>query len=365
MPAATAPRFASVDILRGLTVAAMLLVNNAGDWGHVFPWLEHAAWHGCQPADYIFPLFLFVAGASLSLALEPQLARGAEPAALRRAVLLRALRLVGVGLLLHLAAALLIPERAFRLAGVLQRIGLCLAVAGPAALYLRPRGQWLLFAALLAGYSLLLFFGGTAQADNWNVRVDSALLGRYAYQFDPASGRAFDPEGVLSTLGAIASTVLGLRAGSWLRAGAVAAGGSRIASPLLYAGVAAAAAGLALSFWQPFNKALWTPGYVLWTGGAGLLLLALLHRLVDLRGLWLPGRALGLNAILAYAGSWLMVCLLAAFGADTWLYQHAFASWITPLAGPRAASAAWACAVVAVWWGVAVWLHRRRWYWKV
>lgn len=352
-----APRFASVDILRGLTVAAMLLVNNAGDWNQVYPWLEHAAWHGCNAADYIFPLFLFIAGVSLTLALEPQIEHGRPAAALNHAILLRALRIVALGLLLHGAAALLIPERSFRLLGVLQRIGLCIAVAGPVALYLRPRAQWLLFAALLLGYALLLAVGGIAQDASLNLRIDSALLGRHAYQFDATSGRAFDPEGVLSTLGAIASTLLGLRAGSWLRSGAV--------SALLRCGFAFALLGFAASFVLPFNKALWTPSYVLWTGGVALLLLAGTHELVDRRGLWLPGRAPGLNAILVYAGSWLMVCVLAALGADRWLYEHAFANWLTPLAGARAASLAWACAIVAAWWLVALGLHRRRWYWKI
>ncbi len=351
------PRFASVDILRGLTVAAMLLVNNAGDWNQVYPWLEHTAWHGCNAADYIFPLFLFIAGVSLGLALEPQIEHGRPAAALNRTILLRALRIVALGLLLHVAAALLIPERSFRLLGVLQRIGLCIAVAGPVALYLRPRAQWLLFAALLLGYAVLLAWGGIAQDASLNLRIDSALLGRHAYQFDAASGRAFDPEGVLSTLGAIASTLLGLRAGSWLRSGAV--------SALLRGGFAFALLGFAASFIQPFNKALWTPSYVLWTGGVALLLLAGTHVLVDRHKTWLPGRALGLNAILAYAGSWLMVCVLAALGADRWLYEHAFASWLTPLAGARTASLAWACAIVAVWWLVALALHRRRWYWKI
>lgn len=350
-------RFASVDILRGLTVAAMLLVNNAGDWSQVYPWLEHAAWHGCHAADYIFPLFLFIAGVSLTLALEPQLECGWPAGLLNRAILLRALRIVALGLVLHMAAALLIPERNFRLAGVLQRIGVCIAVAGPVALHLRPRAQWMLFAALLLGYALLLAVGGIAEENSLNLRIDTALLGRYAYQFDPATGRAFDPEGVLSTLGAIASTLLGLRAGSWLRRGAVGA--------LLRWGVAFALLGFAASFVQPFNKALWTPSYVLWTGGVAMLLLAGTHGLVDRRGLWLPGRALGLNAILAYAGSWLMICVLAALGADRWLYDHAFASWLTPLAGARTASMAWACAIVAVWWLIALALHRRRWYWKI
>jgi predicted acyltransferase len=355
--AASTLRFSSVDCLRGLTVAAMLLVNNAGDWGHVWPWLEHASWHGCNPADLIFPLFLFVAGVSLSLALEPQLERGREPAALCRGVLIRAARVFALGLALHVAAALLIPDRSLRLPGVLQRIGLCIAVAGPVALYLRPRRQWTLLAALLAGYALLLAWTGTTVERNPVMTIDSLVLGRFAYGFDPATGRAFDPEGIVSTLGAIATTLLGLRAGHWLRRGELDA--------LLRLGLAGVATGAALHLLQPMNKSLWTPAFVLWTGGIACFALLALHRLADRRGIPVPGGAFGRNAMLAYAGSWLMVCVLAATGADAWLYRVAFASWLTPLAGAAAASAAWAAAVVAVWWLIAVVLDRRGWYWKI
>lgn len=352
-----APRFASVDALRGLTVAAMLLVNDAGDWSHVYPWLEHAAWNGCNPADYIFPFFLFVAGVSLALALEPALERGREPAVLLRSVLGRAARLFAVGLILHAAAALLIADRSFRLPGVLQRIALCVAVAGAAALYLKPRAQWTLPGLLLLGYGALLAWSGTAPDANPELHFDSAVLGRLAYQYDAASGRAFDPEGLVSTLGALATTLLGLRAGHWLRRGEL--------GVLARAGFLAAAGGALLNWLQPINKSLWTPAYVLWTGGIACLALLAAHRLANRRGLWLPGGALGRNAMLAYAGSWLMVCLLAATGADRWLYVHAFANALTPLAGAEFASLAWAAAIVAVWWLVAIALDRRGWYWKI
>ncbi|MBL8300336.1 MAG: DUF1624 domain-containing protein [Rhodanobacteraceae bacterium] len=363
MPSATSaataatPRFSSVDSLRGLTVAAMLLVNNAGDWNHIHPWLQHAPWHGCTPADLIFPLFLFIAGVSLSLALEPQRELGRSPAALRLAVLWRAARVFALGLLLHLVAALLIPERDLRLPGVLQRIGLCIAVAGPVALYLKPRAQWVLAGALLIGYSLLLAFTGVAIDHNPALVIDSAVLGRFAYRYDPATGLAFDPEGLVSTLGAVMTTLLGLRAGHWLRHARLAV--------LAAAGVAAIATGAWLHLLQPMNKSLWTPAFVLWSGGIACLALLAAHWLADRRGLWLPGGALGRNAILAYAGSWLMVCMLAATGADSWLYRHAFASWLAPLAGSTAASAAWAAAVTGVWWLVSLPLDRKRWYWKI
>lgn len=353
----TAPRLASVDVLRGLTVAGMLLVNNAGDWSHVHPWLRHAAWHGCQPADLIFPLFLFVAGVSLSLAVGPQLERGRASPPLCRALLLRAARVFGLGLLLHVAAALLMPDRDLRLPGVLQRIGLCIAIAGPATLYLKPRAQWWLFGSLLAASALLLACAGMSVDRNPALAIDSAVLGRFAYQYDAATGRAFDPEGLFGMLGAIATTLLGVRAGHWLR--------HAQRSTLVRAGACGMAGGALLHLLQPINKSLWTPAFVLWTGGIACCVLLVTHWLTDSRGHRLPGGALGRNAILAYAGSWLMVCTLAANGADAWLYRHAVASWLAPLAGAEVASAAWAAAVVALWWLVAIVLDRRGFYWKI
>lgn len=357
LPGAVA-RYASVDALRGLTVAAMLLVNDAGDWGHVYAALEHAPWHGCRPADFIFPLFLFIVGVSIQLALVPRRDAGIDAGELARVALVRAARIVALGLALHLAATLLIDGRAFRLFGVLQRIGLCFAAAGVVALYLRPRTQWLVIGALLAGYAALLGLGGGFdERTNLAARIDTAVLGRLAYQFDPATGYAFDPEGILSTLGTLATTLVGVRAGAWLRAGRV--------DLLIRGGLAAMALGLAWSFVLPLNKALWTPSYVAWTGGFALFALALAHLLVDRRG-WPPiGRAFGVNAIGAYAGAWLTVCTLAWLGLDRWLYRTLFADPMTPLFGPYVPSAAWAVAFTALWWSLAAWADRRRWYWKI
>ena len=350
-------RYASVDALRGLTVAAMLLVNDAGDWGHVYAALEHAPWHGCRPADFIFPLFLFVVGVSIALALVPRRDAGVDAGTLARTALVRAARIVVLGLALHLAATLLIDGRAFRVFGVLQRIGVCFAVASLVALYWRERAQWLAIAVLLGGYAALLAFGGVDERTNLAARIDTALLGRYAYHYDAATGYAFDPEGVLSTLGALATTLLGVRAGAWLRA--------RRTDLLIRAGLVAAAAGWAWSFVLPWNKALWTSSYVLWTGGFALFALALAHLLVDRRG-WPPlGRAFGVNAIGAYAGAWLSVCVMAWLGVDAWLYRNLIAAWMTPAFGPYVPSAAWAVAFTAIWWALAAWADRRKVYWRI
>lgn len=345
-------RFDSVDALRGLTVAAMLLVNNPGDWGHVHAPLRHADWHGCTPTDLVFPMFLFVAGVSLALALGPRREAGTPSGALRREVLLRAARIVALGLLLHAVAwALASDARSFRPMGVLQRIGLCVAAAGWLAAGTRERTQWGVFGAILLGYWALLALGGPLTKEgNLAARVDALLLGRFAYQYDPATGIANEPEGWLSTLPAIATTLLGVRAGDWLRRGRV--------GTLWVAGAVALAAGFAWSLVFPLNKSLWTSSYVLWTGGWSLLALALAHEAVDRRGWPALGRRFGVNAIAAYAGAWLMVCVLGALGWGAALQARVFAP-LTPWVGAETASLAHAVAFVAVWWVVVLVLDRR------
>lgn len=350
-------RIASVDALRGLAVAAMLLVNNPGDWGYVYWPLEHSAWHGCTPTDLIFPFFLFIVGVSTALALGPRVGAGADVARLRAGVVQRGLRIVALGLVLHLLAWWLMHKPEFRVLGVLQRIGLCFIAVGLVAIQLRVRGQWLLLVALLAGYGALLQWGGPLEKSGGLAqRVDTAVLGRFAYEWNPQTGIAFDPEGVLSTLGALATTVFGLLCGGLLRRGQPRA--------LLLTGVAAAAVGWWWSTWLPWNKPLWTPSFVLWTGGLAAIALAAAHGWMDRLGHRPWGRAFGLNAIGAYAGAWMCTVLLAAKGWMDPLYRGVFAP-VGARLGPEAQSLSFALAFVAVW-AVIVWvLDRRGWYWKI
>jgi len=350
-------RLASVDALRGLTVAAMLLVNNPGDWGHVYAPFEHAAWNGCTPTDLVFPFFLFIVGVSLSLSLGPRVEVHAEHAALRRTVLVRALRIVVLGLLLHAAWTVFVGGHPFRPFGVLQRIGLCFGAAGLLAIDTRARTQWLVFGAILVGYWVLMSWGGPLTKEaNLASRIDTALLGRHAYEFDAATGRGHDPEGLLSTLPAIATTLLGLRAGDWLRHGH--------SARLWRTGLIALVIGGGWSLVFPLNKQLWTSSYVLWSGGFALLALWLAHRLVDEHGAPPIGRAFGVNAIAAYAGSWLMVCVLVALQLGGPIYRQGFA-WMTPTTGPYVPSLAYALVFVALWWAIVVLLDRRRIHFKI
>ena len=350
-------RINSIDAVRGLTVAAMLLVNDAGDWAHVYPWLEHAEWHGCTPADFIFPIFLLIVGVSINLSLDRQLANSdaAGRTAIARTVLLRGVRIVLLGLALHAVAALLLHGRGFRLFGVLQRTGICFVAAGLLAIYVRSVCyQWSIFVAILLGYWALLAAGGSLEpALNLPDRVDTALLGRLAYQYDALNGLAHDPEGILGTLPALATVILGMRAGAWLRAGQT--------GVLAIAGAAAMLAGGLWSLALPLNKQLWTSSFVLWTGGFGMLAIALAHSLIDRHGWPALGRAMGVNAIAAYAGSWIATCFLEGSGAMTPLYRSVFAEPLVPLFGPSVASLAFAACFTAVFWLAMVYADKRGW----
>lgn len=354
----TPSRYASVDALRGITVAAMLLVNNPGDWGHVYTPLLHADWHGCTPTDLIFPFFLFVVGVSIALGIVPRVEAGADPGGLQRGVVLRALKIIAIGLLLHALSMWLLDRPVYRIMGVLQRIGLCFLVAALLALHVRPRLQWVLVAVILLGYWALLAAGGSyAPGENLANRFDTALLGRHQYRFDPVTGLGQEPEGLLSTLPAIVTTLLGVRAGAWLRAGAL--------RTMALAAVVALLLGWAWSWWLPFNKPLWTSSYVLWTAGWALLALLALHVLVDRRGWPAIGRSFGVNAITAYAGAAALVYVLLGTGAWAWLYRNAYAGWMTPLFGGYLPSLAFALSYVALWWLIVRWMDRRGWHVKV
>ena len=351
-------RLASLDALRGCTVAAMLLVNDPGDWDHVYTPLDHSPWNGCTPTDLVFPFFLFVVGVSIALSMLPRLEQGAAPGPLMRSAGWRALRILALGVVINVLAWWWMPGVHLRFPGVLQRIGICFAAVAALALYTRPRTQWAAIIAILLGYWGLLLLGGSL--DRWiNIvsRTDTAVFGHFVYLIDPMTGRGHDPEGLLSTLPSIATTLLGLRMGCWLR--------EEKRHALIVAGLIAVILGWLWSYALPFNKNLWTPSFVLWCGGWATLALLAFHILIDQRGWPSIGRRFGVNAIAAYAGSELIQIVLPALGWQGTLYQDLFANWITPIAGPYAASVTWAIVFVALWWLIVFLMDRKQWYLKL
>lgn len=373
-------RLGSLDVFRGATVAAMILVNNAGDWEKTWWPLLHARWHGWTPTDLVFPFFLFIVGVAIALALGSRVeSRSADRPALTRKIAERSalLFLLGLGLI-WFPFYTVAWERA-RIPGVLQRIAIVYLVAALAYLHLRPRGRALLSVALLAGYWAAMKLvpvagfgaGDLSPAGNLAWRIDQLVLGPHIWRYSPGPG---DPEGILSTLPAIASALIGTFAGDLLRkpaAGSAAARASRASIVLLLGGAVLTVLGLALAPLFPINKNLWSPTYVLFTAGAALLTLAATHFVVDVQSLsaWSrPFAVFGRNAIVAYVGSSLLARILMLVKVPTdpgavggvlslqrWLYSRLFA----PILPDPLASFAWALAFVLLWLGILWFLDRR------
>ena len=363
-PPGAPPRLLSVDALRGLTVAAMVLVNNPGTWSAVYRPLQHAEWHGWTPTDMVFPFFLFVVGVSIALALGPALERGASGLPVR--VLRRAAVIFALGLLLH--ALPFFPLATLRVPGVLQRIAVCYLLAALLVGATRGARGWRVQAvtagALLVGYWLLMtkvaapgqVAGDLSPDGNLAGYVDRLVLGsRHIWQ----ATRVYDPEGILSTLPATATTLLGVLAGHWLRAGQVAGrAGAQIVGGLAVGGVAAAALGWLWGLSFPVNKPLWTSSYALLMAGLAALALAACHWVIEVRGRrgWAaPFAVLGVHALTLFFLSSLMAKLLfiVRVGAggprlQAWLFEHVFAPWASPVD----ASLAYALAYVLLWWAL-------------
>ncbi len=353
-------RLQSLDAFRGFTVAAMLLVNNPGSWAHVYPPLLHAEWNGGTPTDLIFPFFLFIMGVALAFSLEARRAAGADRSAILRKILRRGLVIILAGLLLNGFPYYHLDT--MRWPGVLQRIGLVYLVAAPAWLLLPAWGTALLTVALLLGYWALMTLvpvpgygpGVLEPVGNLAQYVDAHLLAGHTWKPE------WDPEGLLSTLPAIATCLLGALTGRWLRT-------REPSPPVVLRLTAAGVAGLTLGWlWGlvfPLNKSLWTSSYVLFTGGAALLCLAAAYWLIEVAGRggwagpWLP---MGRNPLLVFLGSGLMARVLLLVhpgGPDApslqrLIYLDGFASWAGDLNG----SLAYALAFVGVWlllaWGM-------------
>jgi len=361
-------RLLSLDAFRGLTIAGMILVNNPGSWSHIYSPLRHAEWHGWTPTDLIFPFFLFIVGVAIPFSFGKRLERGDGKGALLLHVLKRSAILFGLGL--FMAAFPRFDLANLRVMGVLQRIGLVYLVAAPAYLYLGRRGRGALVATLLLGYWALLtlvpvpgFGPGDLTPDgNLGAYLDRMILGDRLWQ------DTWDPEGLLSTLPAIATTLLGIFTGEWLKTektkGVKTLG-------MAVAGVAGMALGLMWDTGFPINKSLWTSSYVLFTAGAGLLLLAGFFWAMEMRG-WkgwaLPFQIYGMNAIAVFVASGLLAKQmgLTRVGVENvslkgWIYERLFASWAGPLNG----SLFFALSYVLFWLAIMWVLYRRRIFIKI
>jgi predicted acyltransferase len=366
--AARAWRLLSLDAFRGLTVAGMILVNNPGTWGAIYSPLQHAAWHGWTPTDLVFPFFLFIVGVSVTLALSRRAEAGGPKRDLYVKILRRSLIIFGLGL--FLAGFPYFDLSTIRIPGVLQRIAVCYLLAALIFLHTDWRRQAYVAAALLLAYWALLtlvpvpgYGPGDLASKEWNIAayVDRVVFGPHVWR----QAKVYDPEGILSTLGALATTLAGVLAGHLLRSRR---GDFEKVAAMFVAGAAGIVVGWAWGFWLPVNKALWTSSYVLLTAGMALQLLAVCYWLIDMKGYrrWaFPFVVFGTNALAAFFLTGLCAKLLGLFklaGADgkpialqPYIYKNLFASWLAPLN----ASLAFALCFVLVWFGL-MWLLYRR-----
>jgi predicted acyltransferase len=354
----------ALDALRGATMALMVLVNNAGDGRNTYGPLRHSDWNGWTITDAVFPTFLWIVGVAITLSVGRRLERGVPRSTLLGQAMRRALVLYVFGLFVYL-----FPRFDFstmRILGVLQRIAICYLIA--TAIYLwtttaRARILWIV--SLLAGYWLLMKFvpapgyaaGRLDVAGNLAHYIDRIVLGRHNY----LSTKTWDPEGVMSTLPAIATTLFGVLAGQLLRLKKSLM--ERTAS-LFLVGNTLLALGLICDVWLPINKKLWTSSFALFMAGLAFVLLAIFLYLVDHLGyqhVFQPFVIMGMNAIAVYMLSELLAISLDVSRLHDWIYGH----WFAVLASPQNASLLWAIAFTLLMYLAAYALYRKKWFLRV
>ena len=368
-PTELSGRLVSLDAFRGFTIATMILVNNPGTWAAVFPPLEHAEWHGCTPTDLVFPFFLFIVGVSMTFSFARRRVSESK-GELYRDIVRRSAIIFALGLFLALFPRFDFGE--LRVVGVLQRIAIVYLIASLLYLNLSRRALvWTTLGILLGYWALMSRFPvpgvgpGVLQPDqNFAHWLDRFLVPGRMYR------GTWDPEGFTSTFPAIATTLLGIFTGEWLRSGQ---NRPTKARGMLLAGVIGMAIGLLWALVLPLNKHIWTSSYVLFTAGAALSILALFYWLIDMKGYrrWAqPLVVFGVNAIAVYVLSGMVSHLLVeiripadgdSLPLKTWLFDHLFAVW----APPYIASLTYALVYVAIWWAVMALLYRRRIFIKV
>jgi len=367
----TTQRYLALDVLRGMTVALMILVNTPGSWSHVYAPLLHAKWHGCTPTDLVFPFFLFVVGASMFFSFSKY------NNALNTESLLkigkRTLLIFAIGLFLNSFPQWATDYSKLRILGVLQRIALAYGIG--AVIVLASPKKYLPYIGggiLLLYWGLLYSFGGSdpySLEGNVTSIIDKAILGEsHLYT---GFGIPFDPEGLFGTISAVGTVIFGYLIGSLVKDTEK----KSVPQKLILVGVAAVIAGLIWSLVLPINKPIWTSSYVLYTAGWASLVLALLIWVIDLKGFtkWTSFFVVfGMNPLFIFALSGLWAKILgriikiagpdgSAISGSGWLYSHVF----EPFAGDINGSLLYAISHVVFFWMIGYVLYKKKIFIKV
>jgi predicted acyltransferase len=375
-------RLVSLDAFRGATIAGMMLVNNPGTWSVVYPQLLHASWNGWTFTDWIFPFFLWIVGVAMTFSFAKRMEQGAKKKELILHVLQRSAVIFALGLFLSgfpfgLAFGHTFSLATIRIPGVLQRIAVCYLIASVIVLNTTVRGQITWSIGLLTGYWLLVKLvpvpgygaGVLDPVGSLCWYVDSTLLHGHTWAGAPAPG--FDPEGIVSTIPAIVTTLLGVLTGHWLRSNR---SQEEKTAWMFVAGNILLLLGAIMDMWLPINKNLWTSTYTVFMAGWALVCFATFYWLIDVRGYtrWAkPFVIYGMNAIAAFflAGIFGRLYGLIRWeqldGSTISLKNYIFEHFFLPLAAPINASLLFAIAFLLLIY-LCVWaLWKKKWFLKV
>lgn len=355
-------RLMSLDVFRGMTVVFMIIVNTPGTWNHVYAPLRHASWHGCTPTDLVFPSFLFISGVAMWYSLRKFNFEFSGPALFR--VLRRVALIFAVGLFLNIFPRFVRDYDTLRIMGVLQRIALAWGLGAVIVLAIKKNYIWIATAVILLGYWALMYFMGGSDPysleGNYARTVDLSIIGEnHLYK---GFGIPFDPEGLLSTLPATATVLLGFMTGGLITG----KGNSwRTVGWLSFVGVVLIGAGLLWGEYFPINKPIWTSSYVLYAGGIGMVILALLFTVVDIWNLkgWTGFfNTFGTNALFTYVlAGMLTKTLLVIKVGEVSLYNWIFTHICSPLfREQKLASLLFPLMLVTVIWALGYILYRKK-----
>jgi len=380
----SANRLVSLDVFRGLTVAGMVLVNNPGTWSAIYDPLEHAEWNGITPTDYVFPFFLFIVGVAITLALGRRVEAGGVNSEIYLKIVKRAIVIFLLGLFLtafpfyNFTKGEWLDVSNLRIMGVLQRIAVCYLFAALIFVHTNWKQQAIIAAALLLLYWALITLIPVPGCELTTMNDKACNLAAY---LDRAiltenhiwkQGKVYDPEGLLSTIPAIATTLAGVLCGHWIRRKI---DDHEKVSAMFFFGVALLALGYIWQLVFPLNKSLWTSSYVVYTAGLALCFLGFCYWLIDIKGYKAWARAFvifGVNALALFVGSGLMAKLLGIIKVATtedgksislqgWIFNNLF----LPFAAPINASLMFAVSFILVWLFLMWLLYRKRIYIKI